>query len=53
VLIDPYRRRLPHEAGRAAVLGANFQPTIVGIDDIDFDSRLDAGISGEVSLGPL
>src|SRR5262245_47274341 len=24
VLIDPYRRRLPHEAGRAAVLGTNF-----------------------------
>ena len=24
VLINPYRRRLPHEAGRATVLGTNF-----------------------------
>ena len=24
VLINPYRRRLPHEAGRTAVLGTNF-----------------------------
>lgn len=43
VLGNPYGRFLPYETGRPAVPGANLQPAVARVHNIEFHSRADIG----------